>query len=106
MKMRSSGGDMARARPRGIMAAAFIAVFWPSAVPSPVQAQTARLVSASVVERHASHLTRGRISGIVSDDRGGPLPGAMVSMLGVTMATTVADDSGHFTLDALPSGEY
>ena len=57
MKMRSSGGDMARARPRGIMAAAFIAVFWPSAVPSPVQAQTARLVSASAVERHASHLT-------------------------------------------------
>ena len=51
------------ARPRGIMAAAFIAVFWPSAVPSPVQAQTARLVSASAVERHASHLTRGRVSG-------------------------------------------
>ena len=97
---------MARARPRGIMAAAFIAVFWPSAVPSPVQAQTARLVSASAVERHASHLTRGRISGIVSDDRGGPLPGAMVSMLGVTMATTVADEAGQFTLDALPSGEY
>ena len=42
----------------------------------------------------------------VSDDRGGPLPGAMVSMLGVTMATTVADEAGHFTLDALPSGEY
>ena len=26
-------------------------------------------------------------------------------MLGVTMATTVADGMGHFTLDALPAGE-
>jgi hypothetical protein len=67
-------------------------------------AQTARAVP--VVERQAMHATRGRISGSVSDERGGPLPGAMVSMLGVTMATTVADDAGHFTLEALPVGEY
>ena len=97
------------ARPRGIVAAAFITVAVASAVSSPAQAQTARLVStsASTVERHAAtHATRGRISGSVSDDRGGPLPGAMVSMLGVTMATTVADEAGRFTLDALPAGEY
>jgi hypothetical protein len=30
----------------------------------------------------------------------------MVSMLGVTMATTTADEAGHFTLEALPVGEY
>ena len=51
-------------------------------------------------------MSRGRVSGSVSDERGGPLPGAMVSLLGVTMATTVADDAGQFRLDALPAGEY
>jgi hypothetical protein len=103
-----SGGDMAMARPRGIAAVAFIGVAVATVVSSSAQAQTARLVSTSAtVERHAaSHTTRGRISGSVSDDRGGPLPGAMISMLGVTMATTVADDAGHFSLDALPAGEY
>jgi hypothetical protein len=105
MKMRCSGGDMAMARPRRIWAAALIGLAWLSGLPA--QAQTARLVTTStVVERQASHLARGRVTGSVSDERGGPLPGAMVSMLGVTMATTVADDAGHFTLDALPSGEY
>jgi hypothetical protein len=54
----------------------------------------------------ASHVSRGRVSGSVSDERGGPLPGAMVSMLGVTMASTVADQAGQFSLDALPAGEY
>jgi TonB-dependent receptor-like protein/carboxypeptidase family protein len=59
-----------------------------------------------VVERQAMHASRGRVTGSVSDERGGPLPGAMVSMLGVTMATAIADDAGHFTLEALPVGEY
>jgi hypothetical protein len=99
---------MAMARPRGIVAVAFIGVC-ASAVSSPAHAQSARLVSTSTttVERQAAtHLPRGRVSGIVSDDRGGPLPGAMVSMLGVTMATTVADEAGRFSLDALPVGDY
>src|SRR5262245_15887459 len=106
MKMRSEG-VMAMARPREIVAVAFISVVCASAVPSPAQAQSARLLSASptIVERQAATtMTRGRVSGVVSDDRGGPLPGAMVSMLGVTMATAVADDAGHFSLDALPVG--
>ena len=67
-------------------------------------AQSPKLVP--VVERHAMHATRGRVTGSVSDEHGGPLPGAMVSMLGVTMATAIADDAGHFTLEALPVGEY
>jgi hypothetical protein len=69
---------------------------------SSVAAQTVR----SVPGVQASHSSRGRVSGSVSDERGGPLPGAMISMLGVTMATTVADNAGHFSLDALPAGEY
>ena len=85
----------------GFTAAAFVAAATSSVA---VQAQTPRVVAA--VERQASHVSHGRVSGSVSDERGGPLAGAMVSMLGVTMATTVADQSGQFTLDALPVGEY
>jgi hypothetical protein len=66
----------------------------------------AQTPNAVVVDRQAMTATRGRVSGNVSDEHGGPLAGAMVSMLGVTMATTVADEAGHFTLEALPIGEY
>jgi hypothetical protein len=48
----------------------------------------------------------GVIKGIVSDDLGGPLPGAMVSALGATMAMTVTDANGHFSLEKLPAGDY
>jgi type II secretory pathway pseudopilin PulG len=48
----------------------------------------------------------GVIQGIVSDDRGGPLPGAMVSALGATMAMTVTDANGRFSLEKLPAGDY
>ncbi|HSC28929.1 MAG TPA: TonB-dependent receptor [Vicinamibacterales bacterium] len=50
--------------------------------------------------------TRGRIIGFVSDERGGPLAGAMVTALGQTQAATVTDLRGRFTLEALPIGEY
>jgi hypothetical protein len=48
----------------------------------------------------------GVIKGIVSDDLGGPLPGAMVSALGATMAMTVTDANGRFSLEKLPAGDY
>lgn len=88
----------------GFTAAAVVGVATLSAATPAAHAQGVRVVPA--LERRAAHLSRGGISGIVIDDRGGPLPGAMVSVLGVTMATTVADDRGHFALDALPAGEY
>ena len=53
-----------------------------------------------------ARITLGSIRGSVSDDRGGPLSGAMVSALGVTTAMVVTDASGRFALDALPPGEY
>lgn len=88
----------------GFTAAAVVGVATLSAATPAAHAQGVRVVPA--LERRAAHLSRGGISGIVIDDRGGPLPGAMVSVLGVTMATTVADDRGQFALDALPAGEY
>src|SRR5262245_3853681 len=48
----------------------------------------------------------GVIKGIVSDELGGPLPGAMVSALGATMAMTVTDANGRFALEKLPAGDY
>lgn len=85
----------------GLTAAAFVCL-----VMSEADALAQAPKVGPVVERQAMHATRGRVSGSVSDERGGPLPGAMVSMLGVTMATTIADEAGHFTLEALPAGEY
>ena len=50
---------------------------------------------------------RGSITGVVSDDHGGPIAGAMVSALGtVTVAKAMTDDSGRFSFDALPAGDY
>ena len=51
-------------------------------------------------------LTGGSIRGIVSDERGGPVGGALVSAIGVTMASAVSDEGGRFAIDALPAGEY
>ena len=56
--------------------------------------------------RNVSAILSGAIKGVVSDDRGGPLAGAMVSALGATMAMTVTDVNGHFSLDKLPAGDY
>ncbi len=46
----------------------------------------------------------GAISGTVSDEHGGPLPGVMVTVIGVTMAMDITDERGRFSLDRLPTG--
>jgi hypothetical protein len=48
----------------------------------------------------------GTITGTVMDESGAALPGAMVSVLGVTLASTVTDERGQFSLDQLPLGDY
>src|SRR4051812_6865134 len=58
------------------------------------------------LEGQTVRLLRGSITGTVTDDRGGPLAGAVVSALGATMAMTVSDARGSFAIDALPTGEY
>ena len=66
----------------------------------PVWAQTPKM------QGQTARLMRGSITGTVSDDRGGPLAGALVSALGATMVSTISDSRGYFSLDALPLGEY
>lgn len=57
-------------------------------------------------ERLQARAVPGTISGTVIDETGSALRGAMVSALGVTLASTVTDDQGRFTLNQLPPGEY
>jgi hypothetical protein len=72
--------------------------------PKAVQARTARALAAP--ELQTVRANPGRVRGVVSDERGGPLAGAMVTLLGTTMAMTVTDMQGRFAIDALPPGEY
>jgi hypothetical protein len=58
------------------------------------------------VEWLQARASTGTISGTVIDEAGSALRGAMVSALGVTLASTVTDDKGQFTLNQLPAGEY
>jgi hypothetical protein len=51
-------------------------------------------------------VSAGSIRGVVSDERGGPVRGALVSAIGATMASAVTDQSGRFAIDALPAGDY
>ncbi len=53
-------------------------------------------------ERLQARVATGTISGSVMDEAGGALRGAMVSALGVTLASTVTDERGQFTLNQLP----
>lgn len=48
----------------------------------------------------------GNIEGVVRDERGAPLAGAMVSALGSASAVAVTDRGGAFVLRALPAGPY
>jgi hypothetical protein len=48
----------------------------------------------------------GSINGTVIDESGAALHGAMVSVLGITLASTVTDERGQFTLNQLPAGDY
>ena len=82
---------------------------------SPASVQTARagttrvaMASTSPVPRTSPAPVRaGSLSGVVSDERGGPLRGAMVSAVSPTaMASAVSDQHGRYAIDALPVGEY
>jgi hypothetical protein len=51
-------------------------------------------------------LSSGSIQGVVRDEQGMPVGGALVSALGVNTAFTKADRSGRFELASLPPGPY
>ena len=55
---------------------------------------------------HVASLAPGSILGVVQDDRGIPVVGAVVSALGTTTAVAVTDRQGHFELRTLTPGPY
>jgi hypothetical protein len=65
----------------------------------------AQSAAPEMVARLAS-LSPGSIHGIVQDERGAPLAGAVVSALGATSAFAVSDRTGRFDLRTLSPGPY
>ncbi len=55
---------------------------------------------------HVAALAPGSILGIVKDEKGLPVPGAVVSALGATTAVAVTDRGGRFELRTLSPGPY
>src|SRR5712672_2591525 len=51
-------------------------------------------------------LASGSIGGVVQDERGAPIPGAMVSALGPKTAIATTDRGGRFELRTLSPGPY
>jgi hypothetical protein len=58
---------------------------------------------AAIAQVAAAH---GEFQGIVTDDRGEPLSGAVVSALGSTTAFAITDRAGRFSFRTLPPGPY
>ncbi len=66
--------------------------------------QVARSRSSAVTE--VARWSTGTITGVVNDERGKPVPGAKVTVIGVIMALAETDASGRFMTDSLPAGDY
>lgn len=69
---------------------------------SPDRQSSPRLTPVARIAR----LSAGTITGVVSDEKGGPVAGARVTAIGTTMALAVTDKSGRFRTETLPAGEY
>lgn len=85
------------------IASAAIGGFLMAGAPVPAGAQGSRAESPLV---RASAMTSGSILGVVRDDRGVPVPGAVVSALGATRSTAITDKAGRFELERLTPGPY
>ena len=92
------------ARLTGLITAA--AIVGLTAVSVSAQTRPAKPLFTPILQGQQARLTLGSIQGIVSDERGGPLAGAMVSALGVTTAMATTDARGRFLIQPLPSGQY
>lgn len=94
---------------RGSALGAFAAVVLLLEAPAVVLAETASQPSLSAgapVNGVAVSAEFGAIQGIVQDERGTPLGGAMVTALGASPAFTVTDPGGRFELQTLTPGPY
>jgi hypothetical protein len=88
-----------------VVGSAVVAVGVVGWAPSATAQPASRSVPGTVPTRVAAVLS-GSIEGRVLDDRGGPLPGVMVSALGSTSTVAITDRDGNFAIRSLPSGAY
>ena len=88
--------------PRAIVAAVGGLVLLFQLPTAEAQSPSAKPVAVTRVAAVAS----GSIGGVVADDRGAPIAGAMVSALGATTVIAVTDRSGRFELRPLSPGPY
>jgi outer membrane receptor protein involved in Fe transport len=72
---------------------------------SPVSAQLSSLAKPATIARIAAGVS-GELQGVVTDDRGHPLVGAVVSALGSSTAFAVTDRTGRFSFRSLAPGPY
>jgi hypothetical protein len=103
------------ARLRRVLSAAMVVGASAAMLPVSAHAQT-RGASSAPQARPAktgaptvTPVVGGAIRGIVRDERGGLIRGAIVSAIGVAtapMASAVTDQDGRFSISALPAGEY
>ena len=91
---------------RVLLAAVTIAAAatWPSAA---LAQPAAKPVPQRIPDLQSARLALGgAINGVVMDERGGPVTGAMVTVNGATVGMTVSDSQGRFSIEKLPAGEY
>lgn len=81
------------------------AVMCVAAAAVPASAQSGARTYPSALARVPSS-PQANVHGIVLDDRGRPLAGAVVSALGSTTSFAVSDDNGRFAFRNLPYGPY
>jgi hypothetical protein len=93
------------ARLTGLLAAAAIVGLTVSSVSAQTRGARPALFT-PVLQTQQARLSFGSIEGIVSDDRGGPLAGALVSALGATTAMATTDLRGRFLIQPLAAGNY
>ena len=92
-----------------VLSAAIIAGAGTVLLPVSVDAQSSTPRTRSATRPPVTQVARlatGTITGIVSDEKGGPLAGARVTAIGATMALAITDAAGRFVTETLPSGEY
>jgi hypothetical protein len=87
-----------------VLSAAALAGLTGFLTPAPAHAQAP--IRTPQPEATTARASRSTVSGLVSDEAGAPVQGAMVTAVGATMALVTTDQRGRFAFPDLPRGEY